>query len=157
MLGWVVGRSLERRRTSAPAAVVAAATVLVYRLSAAALFRDPQVTLLAERAAPEDLPFVVAVSARGRRVGTDYLADLARTLGGAYVADAQDVGIVASLDELAGPDFDPDAVDTLVREFYEHTTRFTLGIVPEWRSWVRPATCCTPRSWPGRSGRRTCP
>lgn len=138
VLGWVVGRSLERRRTSAPAAVVAAATVLVYRLSAAALFRDPQVTLLAERAAPEDLPFVVAVSACGRRVGTDYLADLARTLGGAYVADAQEVGIVASLDELAGPDFDSDAVDPLVREFYEHTTRFTLDIVPEWRSWVRP-------------------
>jgi hypothetical protein len=25
-----------------------------------------------------------------------------------------------------------------VREFYEHTTRFTLDIVPEWRMWVRP-------------------
>jgi hypothetical protein len=25
-----------------------------------------------------------------------------------------------------------------VREFYEHTTRFTLDIVPEWRLWVRP-------------------
>jgi hypothetical protein len=26
----------------------------------------------------------------------------------------------------------------LVREFYEHTTRFKLDIVPEWRAWVRP-------------------
>ena len=26
----------------------------------------------------------------------------------------------------------------LVREFYEHTTRFRLDIVPEWRLWVRP-------------------
>ena len=25
-----------------------------------------------------------------------------------------------------------------MREFYEHTTRFTLDIVPEWRPWVRP-------------------
>jgi hypothetical protein len=25
-----------------------------------------------------------------------------------------------------------------VREFYEHTTRFRLDIVPEWRPWVRP-------------------
>jgi hypothetical protein len=25
-----------------------------------------------------------------------------------------------------------------VREFYEHTTRFTLDIDPEWRLWVRP-------------------
>ena len=55
-----------------------------------------------------------------------------------YSADAPDAGIVASLDELAGPDFDPAAVDPLVREFYEHTTRFRLDIVPEWRLWVRP-------------------
>ncbi len=25
-----------------------------------------------------------------------------------------------------------------MREFYEHTTRFTLDIVPAWRPWVRP-------------------
>jgi hypothetical protein len=25
-----------------------------------------------------------------------------------------------------------------VRDFYEHTTRFALDIVPEWRTWVRP-------------------
>jgi hypothetical protein len=29
-------------------------------------------------------------------------------------------------------------VDARVREFYEHTTRFRLDIVPEWRWWVRP-------------------
>ena len=29
-------------------------------------------------------------------------------------------------------------MDRRVREFYEHTTRFTLDIVPEWRLWVRP-------------------
>jgi len=59
-------------------------------------------------------------------------------LGGTYVADASDVGIVTSLDDLAGPDFDPEVVDPRVREFYEHTARFTLDIVPEWRPWVRP-------------------
>jgi hypothetical protein len=59
-------------------------------------------------------------------------------LGGTYVADAFDVGIIASLDELAGPEFDPAVIDPRVREFYEHTTRFTLDIVPEWRLWVRP-------------------
>ena len=59
-------------------------------------------------------------------------------LGGSYVADAPDAGIVASLDELAGPDFDPAAVHPDVREFYEHTTRFRLDIVPKWRLWVRP-------------------
>jgi hypothetical protein len=54
------------------------------------------------------------------------------------VADAADVGIVASLEALAGPDFDPAQVDPRVREFYEHTTRFTLDVDPEWRLWVRP-------------------
>jgi hypothetical protein len=39
---------------------------------------------------------------------------------------------------LEGPEFDPAGVDPLVREFYEHTTRFTLDIVPRWRPWVRP-------------------
>jgi hypothetical protein len=59
-------------------------------------------------------------------------------LGGRYVADAPDVGIVASVNELAGPDLDPAGIDPQVREFYEHTTRFTLDIVPQWRLWVRP-------------------
>ncbi len=59
-------------------------------------------------------------------------------LGGTYTPDVADIGIVASLDALAGPSFDPAGTDPLVREFYEHTTRFALDIVPEWRLWVRP-------------------
>lgn len=66
------------------------------------------------------------------------MRELAAALGGSYVADAPDTGIVASLDQLGGPQFDPGEVDPRVREFYEHTTRFTLDIVPEWRLWVRP-------------------
>ena len=76
--------------------------------------------------------------ARSRYVGTGYVRELAEVLGGRYIADAPDVGIVASVDELAGPEFDPAGIDPLVREFYEHTTRFTLDIVPQWRLWVRP-------------------
>jgi hypothetical protein len=102
------------------------------------LFRDPQVALVAERAEAADLPFVVPRAAPGRYVGTSYVRDLAAAIGGTYQADAFDVGIVASLDELRGPGFDPGVVDPRVREFYEHTTRFTLDIVPEWRLWVRP-------------------
>ena len=26
----------------------------------------------------------------------------------------------------------------LIREFYEHTSRFKLSIVPEWRRWMKP-------------------
>jgi hypothetical protein len=96
------------------------------------------VSLLAEQVRAEDLPFVVPRESRSRYVGTGYVRTLAEALGGHYVAAAPDVGIVASVDELAGPDFDPAGIDPLVREFYEHTTRFSLDIVPQWRTWVRP-------------------
>ena len=48
------------------------------------------------------------------------------------------MGILASLDSLDGPAFDPDRVHPLIREFYEHTSRFRLSIVPEWRQWMKP-------------------
>ncbi len=82
-----------------PAAVVASATVVGYRIASAATFRDAQVKLLAERVQAEDLPFVVPLEARGRYVGTDYVRTLADMIGGDYVRDAADVGIVASLDD----------------------------------------------------------
>jgi hypothetical protein len=63
---------------------------------------------------------------------------LATRLGREYVRETPDVGIIGSLDELEGPQFEPALVHPLVREFYEHTTRFKLDIVPEWRAWVRP-------------------
>jgi hypothetical protein len=118
--------------------VVASGTVLAYRSLSAVLFRDHQVSLLAERVSAADLPFMVPRPARSRYVGTGYVRELAEELGAHYTADAPDTGIVASLDALSGPGFDPEQVDPLVREFYEHTTRFALDIVPQWRLWVRP-------------------
>ncbi len=121
-----------------PGSVAAAAAVVGYRVVSALAFRDPQVSLLAERVSPQDVPFVVPLASRTRYVGTGYVRSLAQVLGGRYAADVPDIGIVGSLDELAGPSFDPDRVDPLVAEFYEHTTRFALDITPEWRPWVRP-------------------
>jgi hypothetical protein len=138
LVGAAVGRGLAARGGRPSAAAVATVTLVVYRMLSAAVFRDPQVTLLAVRAKVADLPFVVPLEARSRYVGVDYVRSLAAVLGGTYVRDAGDAGIVASLDHLAGPDFDPGAVAAQVREFYEHTTRFALDIVPEWRTWVRP-------------------
>jgi hypothetical protein len=138
LFGAAVGRMFAFRQPPVAASVVAAATMVGYRLTSALVFRDAQVTLLADRVRAEDLPFVVPRESRSWYVGTGYVRELAATLGGRYVADAPDMGIVASLDELAGPDFDPAAVDLRVREFYEHTTRFRLDIVPRWRLWVRP-------------------
>jgi hypothetical protein len=138
VVGAAVGGAFERRDRAAEPAVVAATSVVAFRVLSALLFRDPQVSMLAERVQAEDLPFVVPLESRSRYVGTGYVRQLADVLGGTYTADAADVGIVASLDSLAGPELDPALVDPLVREFYEHTTRFTLDIVPEWRLWVRP-------------------
>ena len=137
-VGSLASTRARRSGHGVPAAVVASGTMLGYRAVSALLFRDAQVSLLAERVSTADLPFVVPHTARSRYVGTGYVRQLAEMIGGRYVADAPDVGIVASLDELAGPDFDPAAVDPQVREFYEHTTRFRLDIVPRWRMWVRP-------------------
>jgi hypothetical protein len=132
--GWLLGRASPG--VAAPA--VAATAVAATRASFAVAFRDPQVALLAERVDAADLPFVVPYEARTARVGPDFVAALATELGGTYTRAADDVGIVADFDGLAGPDLDPASVDPLVREFYEHTTRFTLDIDPRWRLWVRP-------------------
>jgi hypothetical protein len=99
-----------------PGALAAAAAVVGFRTASAVLFRDPQLSLLAERVRPEDVPFVVPLASQTRYVGTGYVRSLARVLGGTY----------------------PAGIDPLVREFYEHTTRFALDIVPQWRLWVRP-------------------
>jgi len=121
-----------------PGSVAAAAAVTGFRVLSALLFRDPQLSLLAERVHPADVPFVVPLASPTRYVGTEYVRSLAKVLGGTYTPDVEDIGIVASLDLLGGPSFDPAGTDPMVREFYEHTTRFALDIVPQWRLWVRP-------------------
>ena len=141
--GAAVGLGLTGLRRPGPGpavagSVAAAAAVVGYRVTSALLFRDPQVSLLAERVKAADVPFVVPLASQTRYVGTGYVRSLAQVLGGTYTPDVADIGIVASLDELAGPSFDPAGIDPLVREFYEHTTRFALDIVPQWRLWVRP-------------------
>jgi hypothetical protein len=138
LFGAAVGRGLAARGRPVPAALTAAITMAAYRSASALVFRDAQVSLLAEQVRVEDLPFVVPRESRSQYVGTGYVRELAGALGGHYVPGAADVGIVGSVSELAGPDLDPAGIDPLVREFYEHTTRFTLDIVPQWRLWVRP-------------------
>jgi hypothetical protein len=139
-LGPLFGHGVGRlgRRLGLPEPAVAAAAVVGWRLVSAAAFRDAQVSLLATEVPAGDLPFVVPLASATRYEGVDYVRTLADARGGTYVADAADAGIVASLDDLGGPAFDPAAAPPLVRELYEHTTRFAHDIVPRWRAWVRP-------------------
>ena len=138
LVGAAVGALLARCEPPTTPAVTAAATVVGFRVASAVAFRDPQLRLLAERARAEDLPFVVPLESRTRRVGTDYVRALADVTGGTYTRGATGVGIIGALDALAGPEFDPAAADPRVRAFYERTTDYKLDIVPEWRAWVRP-------------------
>ena len=139
LVGAAVGGAAAAGGRRAPASAVASGTVLAYRTLAALAFRDAQVTLLAERVAAEDLPFVVPLPSKSRYVGTEYVRELAATVSGSsYVADAADAGHRRVSRRAGGAAVRPRGVDPRVREFYEHTTRFSLDIVPAWRMWVRP-------------------
>jgi hypothetical protein len=142
-LGLVVGAGLcflfQALDAGIEPALVAAAVAIVYRVVAAIAWRDrPLVSVMAEEVPAAELRYVVPFEARSRYVGADYVEQLAKVRGGTFRRNPPDVGILASLDSLDGPSFDADRVHPLIREFYEHTSRFRLSIVPEWRRWMKP-------------------
>src|SRR5919198_229163 len=142
-LGLVVGASVGALFAAldggAAPALVAAAVAIVYRGIAAVAYRErPLVRVMAEEVPASELRYVVPFEARSRYVGGDYVEQLAKARGGTFRRNPPDVGILASLDSLDGPTFDASKVHPLIREFYEHTSRFKLSIVPEWRRWMKP-------------------
>jgi hypothetical protein len=139
VVGVVTGVALHALDDSLEPALVAAAVTVVYRVVAAIAYRNrPLVRIMAEEVPAADLRYVVPFEARSRYVGADYVEQLAEVRGGTFHRNPPDVGIIASLDSLRGPTFDPHRVHPLIREFYEHTSRFKLSIVPEWRRWMKP-------------------
>ncbi len=107
---------------------------------AATVYRGrPLVRVMAEEVPAAELRYVVPFESRSRYVGADYVEQLAKLRGGVFRRNPPDVGILASLDGLQGPSFEPARVHPLIREFYEHTSRFKLSIVPEWRRSMKPA------------------
>ena len=139
VVGLVVGLALRALDDSLEPALVAAAVTVAYRVVAAIVYRDrPLVRIMAEEVPAAELAYVVPFEARSRYVGADYVEQLAELRGGTFRRNPPDVGILASLDSLRGPTFDPGRVHPLIREFYEHTSRFKLSIVPEWRRWMKP-------------------
>src|SRR4051794_9335746 len=137
-LGLAVGAAIGLIGLSG--AWTAALVAIVYRSLSALIYRNrPLVRIMAEAVPADEVRYVVPFEARSRYVGADYVEQLAHVRGGTFRRNPPDVGILASLDTLAGPTFDPARVHPLIREFYEHTSRFTLSIVPEWRHWMKPA------------------
>lgn len=120
-------------------AFLGALIVLIYRLLSAWLFgKRETISVAAERVPAAEIRYVVPFEAHSGYIGADYFKDLARTSDGAFRRNADDIGIIASLNDLRGPTFDPQQVDPLIREFYEHTSRFKLAIVPVWRPLMKP-------------------
>jgi hypothetical protein len=143
LLGLLVGAALgalfQALDVRVEPALVAAAVTLTYRVIAAIAYRGRElVRVMAEEVPASELRYVVPFEARSRYVGGDYVEQLAKARGGVFRRNPPDVGILASLDSLEGPTFDPSRVHPLIREFYEHTSRFRLSIIPEWRHWMKP-------------------
>jgi hypothetical protein len=143
VIGLVVGASLgilfQALDAGLGSALVAAVVAIVYRVVAAIAYRGrPLVRVMAEEVPAAELRYVVPFEARSRYVGADYVEQLAKIRGGTFRRNPPDVGILASLDALNGPTFDSGRIHPLIREFYEHTSRFKLSIVPEWRRWMKP-------------------
>jgi hypothetical protein len=139
VVGVAVGVLLGALDGNVEPALVAATVAIVYRVVAAAAYRNrPLVRVMAEEVPASELRYVVPFEARSRYVGADYVEQLAHVRGGTFRRNPPDVGILASLDHLDGPTFDAHRVHPLIREFYEHTSRFKLSIVPEWRRWMKP-------------------
>jgi hypothetical protein len=139
LLGAVLGGAFRAVDADLEPALVAAAVTFAYRVVAAIAYRDrPLVRVMAEEVPASELRYVVPFEARSRYVGADYVEQLAKLRGGTFRRNPPDVGILASLDSLDGPTFNAGRVHPLIREFYEHTSRFRLSIVPEWRRWMKP-------------------
>jgi hypothetical protein len=139
LVGAVLGAVFQALDAELEPALVAAAVTLTYRLIAAISYRGRElVRVMAEEVPASELRYVVPFEARSRYVGGDYVEQLAKARGGTFRRNPPDVGILASLDNLEGPTFDPSRVHPLIREFYEHTSRFKLSIIPEWRRWMKP-------------------
>jgi hypothetical protein len=139
LIGALLGALFQALDSGLEPALIAAAVTLAYRVVAAFAYRGRQlVRVMAEEVPAAELRYVVPFEARSRYVGADYVEQLAKVRGGTFRRNPPDVGILASLDSLEGPTFDAGRVHPRIREFYEHTSRFRLSIIPEWRRWMKP-------------------
>ncbi len=121
------------------AALIGGATLLLYRLLLWLFIHEPgPLQFTGEHVPVTDARFVVPFEAHTKYIGVEYMEELARESDGSFQRNQPDIGIVNSFDDLRGLTFDPDRVDPLIREFYEHTTRFKLSIVPKWNPLIWP-------------------
>ena len=139
VVGLVVGLLAETLSGEPNAAIVGGSVVLIYRLLLLLFFRgSAPLQFSGEHVPVTEARYVVPFEAHTKYIGSEYMENLARESDGSFQRNKPDIGIVETFDSLRGPAFDPAEVDPLIREFYEHTTRFKLSIEPKWNPFVRP-------------------
>lgn len=138
-IGLVVGMVVWNYLPHLNPTLVAGAVVLLFGALSAALIRGEEpLRLSAERVSPNEVQYVVPFEANSKYIGSNYFQDLARTEGGGFKRNAPGIGIVETMETMRGPHFNPDEVHPTIREFYEHTSRYKLNIVPVWKNWMKP-------------------
>ncbi len=75
----------------------------------------------------------------GAKVRDGWLSAEAARIGGTVAEDRPGAGLIADMAALDGPDFRADDLQSLVRDFYEHTSLWRMEV---WTGW-------TPLFWPG--------
>jgi hypothetical protein len=139
MIGIVLGVIAEFYFPTLNAAIFGALVVFIYRVLSALIFRGGEVVQFsAERVPASEIKYVVPFEVNSKSVGADYFAELAREEDGSFKRNLPGIGIVETMEGMRGPNCDPDKIDPLIREFYEHTSRFTLSIVPVWKNRIKP-------------------
>jgi hypothetical protein len=141
-IGIVVGLGMGIAGTQIDAlndALIGGGVAVIFRLLLRVFYADVAlISFSGEHVPPEQARYVVPFEAHSKTIGADFLQTLAQESEGRFTRNPPDIGIVESLDALSGPHFDPSKVDPLIREFYEHTTRFKLNIIPDWNPWMKP-------------------
>ena len=71
-------------------------------------------------------------------IGKDFFPQLAQQDGLEVRRRDSPIGLIPSFDALAGPTFNPAAVNSDVRRFYEQTSEYSIDSWAEWCSFYRP-------------------
>lgn len=86
----------------------------------------------------EDLSHIVPFESSTGLVGPLFVRRLAEELKGDYQRDPENIGLMEDFSALQGRWLDPAQVHPLIKEFYEHTSRFKVAVRPRWNFFFLP-------------------
>ena len=91
-----------------------------------------------QTASTAEQPWLAGPVGDTRRIGADCFREIAVREGLSVLDGPSSRGIVPDLGVLEGPEFQPSAVASGVRHFYEHTAAYELDAWAEWCGAFRP-------------------